>query len=138
MSGRRVVPLIIAVAALAVGAFVVLGRGIPAPLVIAPLGEAQDTRTDFPLQVEHWSEPRVAALRRQEGLDQVVAGATGEIDRFRRLMHWTRSQFPVGDPEPYPPANGVGLLAEIRSGRTGGFCGQYSYLLADALKSFGH
>jgi len=106
--------------------------------VIAPLGEAQDTRTDFPLQVEHWSEPRVAALRHQEGLDQVVAGATGEIDGFRRLMHWARSQFPVGDPEPYPPSNGVGLLAEIRGGRTGGFCGQYSYLLADALKSFGH
>jgi hypothetical protein len=34
-------------------------------------------------------------------------------------------------------SNGLDLLKDIRSGKTGGFCGQYTYLLADALKSFG-
>jgi hypothetical protein len=80
----------------------------------------------------------VAELRRREALDAVVAGAADEIERFRRLMHWTRAQFPLGDPDPYPLCNGLSILDDIRAGRTGGFCGQYSYLLADALKSFGY
>jgi hypothetical protein len=30
------------------------------------------------------------------------------------------------------------ILADIREGRTGGFCGQYAYVLADVLKSVGY
>jgi hypothetical protein len=107
-------------------------------LAIERVNEPKDVATDFPLRVEHWAEPRIALLRRQEDLDRVVEGATGEFDRFLRLMAWTRAQWPIGVPDPYPPCNGVDILAAIRTGRTGGFCGQYSFLLADALKSFGY
>jgi len=105
---------------------------------IERVGAPRPTATDFPLHTEHWAEIKVAALRRQENLDAVVAGAAGEFERFLRLQSWTRAQWPLGVPDPYPPCNGVDILAAIRSGRTGGFCGQYSYLLADALKSFGY
>lgn len=80
---------------------------------------------------------KVAALRERERLDDVVAGAANEREVFEALTLWARRQFPPGNPDPYPPSNGLELLDEIRAGRTGGFCGQYAYLLADALKSFG-
>ena len=124
-------------ALLAVSALIAVGCAAVGSIRVERAGEPQSVATDFPLRVEHWAEPKVAVLRRQENLDAVAAGATGEFDRFVRLRHWVRAQWPVGDPDPYPPCNGVDILAMIRSGRTGGFCGQYSYLLADALKSFG-
>jgi hypothetical protein len=150
MSGRPLV-LLFAFAAIPVALIVILGRSYAPDLTLDDLATVSDaggpsatvrspgaTATDYPLQVEHWSEPKVAALRRQENLDRVVEGSSGEFDRFRRLLSWTRRQWPVGDPEPYPLCNGIDILAAIRSGKTGGFCGQYSYLLADALKSFGY
>jgi hypothetical protein len=96
------------------------------------------TGGDYPLQVEWRDEPRVLDLRRRERLDEVIAGAKGEIEIFKRLTSWARGQFEPGVPEPYPLCNGLSILDAIRSGKTGGFCGQYSYLLGDALKSFGY
>ena len=86
---------------------------------------------------ERAGAPKVAALRERERLDEVVAGADSEIAVFEALTLWARRQFVPGIPDPYPPSNGLDLLDEIRAGRTGGFCGQYAYLLADALKSLG-
>jgi hypothetical protein len=88
--------------------------------------------------VEWRDEPRVLDLRKRERLDAVVAGAKGEIEIFKRLTAWSRAQFEPGVPEPYPLCNGVSILDAVRSRKTGGFCGQYSYLLGDALKSFGY
>jgi hypothetical protein len=44
MTGRRLVALIFAVSALAVGGFVFFSRGLPAPLRIAPLRAPEDSR----------------------------------------------------------------------------------------------
>jgi hypothetical protein len=96
------------------------------------------TAGDYPLQVEWRDEPTVLDLRRRERLDEVIAGAKGEIEVFKRLTSWVRGQFEPGIPEPYPLCNGLAILDDVRSGKTGGFCGQYSYLLGDALKSFGY
>ena len=93
---------------------------------------------DHPLQVEWSTEPRLLDLRKQEKLDEVVLGASGDLDLFKRLTAWARSQFEPGDPDPYPLSNGISILQDIRSGKTHGFCAQYSYLLGDALKSFGY
>lgn len=93
---------------------------------------------DYPLQVEWRDEPHVLELRRRERLDEVIAGAKSEIEVFKRLTSWARGQFEPGVPEPYPLCNGLSILDDIRSRKTGGFCGQYSYLLGDALKSFGY
>ena len=81
--------------------------------------------------------PKIVALRLQEDLDSVVKGCASEHALFEALTLWTRRQFEPGIPDPYPLSNGLDILADIRSGKTGGFCGQYSYLLADALKSLG-
>ncbi|HSE41728.1 MAG TPA: transglutaminase domain-containing protein [Acidobacteriota bacterium] len=86
---------------------------------------------------EHWSEPKVVDLRKQENLDSIIDGAKTDIEIFERLTVWTRKQFQPGTPDPYPLSNGLDILKDIRSKKTGGFCGQYTYLLADALKSFG-
>jgi hypothetical protein len=79
----------------------------------------------------------LAAFRRAENLDAVVAGATADEDRARRLLHWTRAQFEPGKPDPYPPPAAATTLSEIRAGRTGGFCAQYAFVLVQALQSFG-
>ena len=105
---------------------------------VIELSQGTFTAGDFPLQIELRDEPRILALRRQERLDQVVAGIKGDYQIFLKLMSWTRAQFEPGIPDPYPLSNGLSILADIRAGRTGGFCGQYSYLLGDALKSFGY
>ncbi len=76
-------------------------------------------------------------LRRVEGLDSVVAGATSDMERARRLMRWTRRQWDPGIPSPYPPLDARIILRDIRRGFTGGFCAQYNYVLAQALQSIG-
>ena len=105
---------------------------------VLELSQGVFTAGDYPLQVEWRDEPRVLDLRMRERLDAVVAGAKGEIEIFKRLTAWTRAQFEPGIPEPYPLCNGLSILEAIRARKTGGFCGQYSYLLGDALKSFGY
>jgi hypothetical protein len=79
----------------------------------------------------------LAQFRRAENLDVVVDGAASDEERARRLMHWTRAQFEPGRPDPYPPPDAMKTLSEIRSGRTGGFCAQYAFVLVQALQSFG-
>lgn len=86
---------------------------------------------------ENPQEPKVLMLRRQEKLDDVLNGARTEMEIFERLTLWARRQFKPGFPDPYPLCNGFDILKDIRSGKTKGFCGQYAYLLADALKSIG-
>ena len=80
---------------------------------------------------------KVVRLREQERLDELVTQAQDELQIIESLTLWTRRQFEPGIPDPYPLSNGLDILADIRSGKTGGFCGQYAYLLADALKSYG-
>lgn len=79
----------------------------------------------------------LARFRHAENLDAVIAGATSDEERARKLLHWTRGQFPPGRPDPYPPPDAITTLSEIRLGRTGGFCAQYAFVLVQALQSFG-
>lgn len=76
-------------------------------------------------------------LRTDEGLDRVVEGAVGDEALARRLMHWVRDQWEPGRPDPYPPPDARIILDDIRSGRTGGFCAQYCFVLLQAVGSFG-
>ena len=76
-------------------------------------------------------------LRRQEGLDEVIADAEGDQEIFRRLMGWVRDQWEPGRPDPYPPPEARIILRDIRQGVTGGFCAQYCFVLLQAISSFG-
>ena len=85
-----------------------------------------------------WDGPApLASFRQAEKLDAVIAGAGADEEAARKLMHWTRAQFEPGTPSPYPPPDATTTLNEIRSGRTGGFCAQYSFVLVQALQSEG-
>ncbi len=54
-------------------------------------------------------------------LDSVIEGCKTDIEIFKRLTIWSRKQFKPGNPDPYPMSNGLDILKDIRSGKTGGF-----------------
>ena len=60
------------------------------------------------------------------------------VEIFYALQNWTHNQWQTSEPNPYPIWNANVILAEIRAGKTGGFCGQYSQVLSQALTSFGY
>jgi len=91
--------------------------------------------SNFEFIPEHWAEPQLRQLRDQEDYADFSAKDTTEL--FLKLCHWVHSQWERSVPDPYPRANALDILSEIRAGRTGGFCGQYAYVLADVLKSMG-
>lgn len=84
---------------------------------------------------EHWKETKLQLLRENENFKDIAH--KGQFDLFLKLCDWTHRQWKVSVPDPYPLCNAIDILADIRSGKTGGFCGQYAYVLADVLKSMG-
>ena len=121
-----------------------------APATPAPTGASGDGKIHVPLFVDPalvkptprfrftFDPPEaLAKLRQEEKIDEIVAGAATDMDRGIRLMHWTRSQWEPGVPNPYPPLDARVILRDIRRGFTSGFCAQYNYVLAQALQSIG-
>jgi hypothetical protein len=92
-------------------------------------------KSNFHFIPEHWKEPKLQQLRHDEGFKDLQFN--DQLDLFLKLCDWTHRQWAMSIPDPYPLSNAVDILADIRSGRTGGFCGQYAYVLADVLKSIG-
>ena len=141
---RRQVVLVVGLAVVAfgvAGAIRVLGHRPPrlqasppvrVPLFVDPSAVDHQSRFRFT-----FDPPEVlAALRRQEHLDDVVAGAGSDREAFRRLMAWTHEQWQLGTPNPYPPPDALIILRDIRAGFTGGFCAQYCFVLVQAIQSF--
>ena len=86
---------------------------------------------------ESLQHPRLRDLREREALDAVVSAGKTQLEKLRRLCHWTRAQWEPGTPEPYPPWDALVVLDWIRSKKTGGFCSQYAQVFAQACLSFG-
>lgn len=82
--------------------------------------------------------PELVKLRKREKLDSVIASGKSEIEKFFLLLTWTRAQWETGSPNPYPAWNANTILSMIRSGKTSGFCGQYSHVLTQSLQSLGY
>ncbi|MDY6862156.1 MAG: transglutaminase-like domain-containing protein [Thermodesulfobacteriota bacterium] len=102
--------------------------------------EVQITRnfiiqSNFDFIYEHWKEEKLFRLRENEDYKDITA--KDQFDYFLKLCDWTHNQWEYSIPDPYPLSNAIDILADIRSKKTGGFCGQYSYVLADVLKSLG-
>lgn len=91
----------------------------------------------LPIRYEPLLTPRLDELRTRENLDAAVAGASDEFERALLLKDWVAAQWPHSTPDPYPPWDAIIILDWIRAGTTGGFCGQYSQVLLQALASFG-
>lgn len=78
----------------------------------------------------------LARLRATHGLDAVVAGATSDLERVRRLSHWVRRQWEHnGNTEPTRP-DPLAILAEARTGKRFR-CVEYAHVLAAALSAVG-
>jgi len=92
-------------------------------------------KSNFYFIPEHWKEIKLQLLREKENFKDIAH--KGQLDLFLKLCDWTHRQWKVSVPDPYPLCNAIDILADIRSGKTGGFCGQYAYVLADVLKSMG-
>ena len=92
-------------------------------------------RSNFYFIPEHWKETRLRQLREQENFKDIPH--QGQLDLFLKLCDWTHRQWQISVPDPYPLSNALAILSDIRSGKTGGFCGQYAYVLADVLKAMG-
>ena len=86
---------------------------------------------------EDLNEPRLARLREQEALDEVIAGAETDVEAMARLRHYVRTLWPHTHPDPPPPADALEMLHRIRKGKTGGFCGNFSTLYVQCCASLG-
>ena len=93
-------------------------------------------KSNYNFIYEHWKEEKLAQLRNNE--DFVNIKASGQLDLFLKLCDWVHRQWERSVPDPYPLSNAIDILKDIRSKKTGGFCGQYAYVLADVLKSMGY
>ncbi len=122
-------------AALVLLAFIVL-RGVLRPGMRISVSPVSARKSNFHFIPEHWKETRLQQLRQGENFKDIRYD--DQLDLFLQLCDWTHRQWPTSVPDPYPLSNAVDILADIRSGKTGGFCGQYAYVLADVLKSMGY
>jgi hypothetical protein len=92
-------------------------------------------RSNFNFIAEHWSEQKLEQLRERE--DYKDLQGVHQFDLFLKLCNWVHNQWQRSVPNPYPLNNALDILNDIRSKKTGGFCGQYAFVLADVLKSLG-
>ncbi len=81
--------------------------------------------------------PELAALRAGENLESVVSAGNSEFEKTLLLLAWTNRQWVHGMARPYPPWNANVILEMIRTGKTGGYCGQYAVVFAQACLALG-
>ncbi|MDO8735321.1 MAG: transglutaminase-like domain-containing protein, partial [Elusimicrobiota bacterium] len=86
---------------------------------------------------EDFFHPELIKLRKREKLDNVVTNCKTEFEKILALRNWAHSQWKQSEPFPYPPFNANVILDRIRTKKTGGWCGQYGVVFAQACMSFG-
>jgi hypothetical protein len=91
----------------------------------------------LPVRFERSDTPRLEELRNRENLLALVEGSSTEFEAILRVMNWVAAQWPHSTPDPYPPWDAITILDWIRSGRTGGFCGQYAQVMLQSLAALG-
>jgi hypothetical protein len=127
---QYLLPVALVVAVLGIY-LLVSGSGIQ--ITVSPVS---DRKSNYHFIPEHWKEAKLRVLREQENYKDIPF--RDQLDLFLKLCDWTHRQWPMSVPDPYPLSNALDILADIRAGRTGGFCGQYAYVLGDVLKSMGY
>lgn len=110
--------------------------GILSPTTVkVEIKRTKIVKSNYNFIYEHWKEEQLNILRESEGL--VKFNESSQFKLFLKLCDWVHRQWARSIPDPYPLSNAIDILKNIRSGKTGGFCGQYAYVLADVLKSMG-
>ncbi|MEX0886934.1 MAG: transglutaminase-like domain-containing protein [Phycisphaeraceae bacterium] len=83
---------------------------------------------------EDFNHARLAALRSKYHLDDVVAGAGSELERFVRLRNWVANQWSWDPPVDHYPAWDADEILQRRQG----FCVQFAIVYLQACLSLGH
>ena len=89
--------------------------------------------TSIPFEYEKFDEPPLVELRKKYKLDEVVAGASSEIERMIKLRNWVSAQWKYAAPIPYYPAWDAREILDIRKG----FCVQYAITYMQCALSLG-
>jgi len=118
------------------GCIIIYFSGILAPNTVnVDIKRKTIIKSNYHFIYEHWKEEKLNYLRENE--DFVKLKAPNQFKYFLELCDWVHRQWERSIPDPYPLSNAIDILKDIRSQKTGGFCGQYAYVLADVLKSLG-
>lgn len=110
-------------------------RTLPRQGIRIDISPVSSRKSNYHFVPEHWKESKLQELRAGENFKELPF--RDQLDLFLKLCDWTHRQWPMSVPDPYPLSNAIDILADIRTGKTGGFCGQYAYVLADVLKAMG-
>ena len=98
-------------------------------------------RTSIPFRYEPFTQPKLKELRARYRLDDVVDGATTDLDIISRLAAWSVRQWKWADwhlDEFYPAWDALEILKKGPDGKpVGGFCQQYDVVFLQACESFG-
>jgi len=88
----------------------------------------------IPFAYEAHDHPKLTALREGQRLDQVVAGAKSELEKFMRLRGWVAKQWKYRPPfDVYPPWDAHEIL-KAKSG----FCVQFAIVYMQCCLSLGY
>ncbi len=131
LKGWWVLPAILVIAVV-----IYFSRGFSPTRLSVDISRQQIVKSNYDFIFEHWKEEKLFQLIEAE--DYRDLKAANQFEYFLMLCTWVHNQWERSLPDPYPLSNAVDILRDIRSGKTGGFCGQYTYVLADVLKSLGY
>jgi hypothetical protein len=76
---------------------------IKSHIIIQQMDNKLPIESKYPFDYQAFDEPRLAALRREYRLDDVVAPAKSEFEAMFLLLSWTRSRFRRHDYQPVIP-----------------------------------
>jgi hypothetical protein len=89
--------------------------------------------TSMPFEYEKFDEPALVELRTKYKLDEVVAGASSEIDKMIKLRNWVAAQWKYDPPIPYYPAWDAREILRLHKG----FCVQFAIANMQCALSLG-
>lgn len=87
---------------------------------------------------EKWDRPEFQELRKQENLDEVVAGCRTEFDAQVKLLDYVTKRWRHIGPDPeYPGWDAKSILNRINNAGGGGMCIQFNNTLAGLCMAYG-
>ncbi len=93
--------------------------------------------SNYGVREESPDHPRLAALRKAEQLDGIVAAGKSQFEKTVLLRGWARRQWePAAADFSYPPWD-AGEILKLARGGNRGFCAQYAVVFLQAALSLG-